>query len=85
MDTIASVRLIEVDASLRPYLPTAATRLGYLYPDVQFVVRTDGVELVGTDIDLAAMRREVLHAVYRERVFAETLPLRRTLIDGLLA
>lgn len=75
--------VIPVEAPFRSYLSSAATRLGYLYPELLFTVRDDAVEVTGA-VEESVMRREVLHAVYREKIFAETLPLRRTLIDGLL-
>ena len=76
--------LFAVEKVFHPHLPSAATRLGYLYPKLCFEVTAAGMEVSG-EFDESILRREILHAVYRERIFAETLPLRRTLIDGLLA
>lgn len=76
--------LVAVEAQLLPHLPAAATRLGYLYPELVFETVPEGMAITGS-LDISVVRRELLHQVYRERIFAETLPLRRTLIDGLLA
>jgi hypothetical protein len=76
--------IIAIEPTFRLHLASATTRLGYLYPDLVFTIIDEGVAVTG-DGEESVLRREVLHAVYREKIFAETLPLRRTLIDGLLA
>jgi hypothetical protein len=76
--------IVAVEPTFRLHLASATTRLGYLYPDLVFTVIDEGVAVTGEGEE-SILRREVLHAVYREKIFAETLPLRRTLIDGLLA
>lgn len=76
---------VDIDPALIGYASNALVRLGYLYPDAVFEAGEAAVSVTGPITDIAVMRREVLHATYRERIYAETLPLRRRLLDGLLA
>jgi hypothetical protein len=65
-------------------MSAAATRLGYAHPSLRFVADADVIAVTGLIEDEIVLRREVLHAVYREHVLHQTLPLRRSLLDGLL-
>jgi len=76
---------VDIDPALMGYASAALVRLGYLYPDAVFQAGEAAVIVTGCITDISVMRREVLHATYRERIYAETLPLRRSLLDGLLA
>ncbi len=73
-----------VEPSLRFCMSAAATRLGYAYPSLRFVVDVDGIAVTGLINDESLLQREVLHAVYREHILYQALPLRHSLIDGLL-
>ena len=74
--------LIPVEEAFRPYLDAALTRLRYLYPNVTFTPSATGIDAVGhSDTDSEALVRDVQHALYREKIYAETLPMRRALVD----
>lgn len=74
---------ITIDPVLLPYLGSALARMRYLYPDIEFVVKGNVVEVAGkANRPSAAAERDVLYALYREKIYAETLPLRRALIEA---
>lgn len=73
---------IQVPQPLRRHAEMAIVRLGYLYPRHEFSVEDGVLHVRGHgDADPATIRREVLHAVYREKIYDETLPLRQTLLE----
>lgn len=79
----AGAVLINIDGGFLAYAPVAMARLGYLYPDLTFECRDGGVCIVGflpatTDI----LRRDVLYALYREKIYADTLHLRSAFISS---
>lgn len=78
------VMLIKVPPDFRPHAAAAALRLGYLRPELTCVV-ADGGDLevsAPSDLDEAGIKRDLLHLLYREKVYAETLDLRRALYEG---
>jgi hypothetical protein len=59
----------------------AITRLGYLYPRIVFGYAGNAISAVGeADVGEQKIRKDVLYAVYREKIYAETLDMRRSLI-----
>jgi hypothetical protein len=76
--------IIGVGEHFLAYIPAAVVRLGYLHPHLTFSWTPLGNVHVEGTFDHHDVRRDVLHAVYREKVLKETLPLRQKLIDGLL-
>ena len=65
----------------RPYVPSVLTRLGYLYPFLDFSVDEPPSELrcsrgghAPTTPDLI---REINYLLYRERIHSETLTIRK--------
>jgi hypothetical protein len=77
--------LIEIEPLFRSHLAAAVARLSYLHPQSTFSVTETGVSVSTEDRDDTNLKREICYAVYRQQIYLETLPLRRTLIDGLLA
>lgn len=72
---------IPVSEVLRPYAELAVTRLGYLYPKMIFSYRELNVVVSSdADIDETKIRRDVLYALYREKIYSETLSMRQSLI-----
>lgn len=73
----------DVPATLLAYSEAVLARLGYLHPAWKLCMTERGI---ATPQPLAAaetdMRREILYAFYREKVFAETLPMRQALLDA---
>lgn len=70
---------IQVPPGYLQYVEAAIIRLCYLRPQWSFCYRNCAVE-VEADVPLADVTRELMHAIYREKVYTETLPLRRELL-----
>ncbi|MGF9566650.1 hypothetical protein AAIH70_24365 [Neorhizobium sp. BT27B] len=75
---------IEFPREFVPYLPDAVVRFRYLNPRIQMetgeafvVLSSDGDEPKPHDLE-----RQFLFCLYRQKVYAETLALRTTLIAG---
>lgn len=80
----ATVRL-DVPQQLLPFVGTALTRLTYLFPRVSFAATDTALTAeVGEDIDASELRREMAHTLYREKIYQETLDMRRQLIRALV-
>ena len=68
---------IELSDNLMPYVGSAIARLGYLHPDVEFKAVADGLEAnIPDDHNATTVRRNIYYTIYREKIYAETLPLR---------
>ncbi|ANP86040.1 hypothetical protein [Rhizobium leguminosarum] len=75
---------IPIGPEFRPYLYDAIMRFSYLHPSVQVAVDTD-VMLTGAEgTDVADLIRDFHFTLCRQKIYAETLPLRRTLIEGVM-
>jgi hypothetical protein len=72
----------DIPQTLLPYAEPALARLRYLYPRLTFALCESGIKVNGDTSVVSIAAREVLYAVYREKIYAETLPLRRSLIDA---
>jgi hypothetical protein len=72
---------IPVSEVLRPFAELVVARLGYLYPKMIFSYQAPAI-LVSSDseIDELKIRRDVLYALYREKIYAETLSMRQSLV-----
>lgn len=75
-----STHRLEVLGNLRPFIETAMSRLGYLHPDWR--LRVDGAEIAAEVYGEGPQEvcREIRYALYREKVLAETLDMRRDLL-----
>ena len=74
---------IGVPSGFLEYQQAACIRLGYLFPELVFCGTKEGV-MVDYPEDIASpseaeVRKEILHQLYRERVYTETLSIRKWL------
>lgn len=76
--------VIEIDEVHRPYLADAILRFNGLHAGTR-VDLSEKITLFddGTS-SIDALIADFHHCLYREKVYAETLPLRRALINGVL-
>ena len=72
--------VVEVADELVSHLPLALARIGYLFPEWLIQEAAGTVRVTAQGASAAQIRTEVLHALYREHVFAETLEMRRKLM-----
>jgi hypothetical protein len=72
-----------VDPMMVPFVEPALARLGYLFPKVEFVFEGSAIAIKDTfGAPPETVAREVRYALYREKIYAETLPLRRALVEA---
>lgn len=79
--------IVSVPDLLKPFVGPALVRLRYLHPEVRFeCFEEEGGVTIEADpaSDIDALRAEVCYAIYREKIYAETLPLRRTLLEAVM-
>lgn len=80
-ETLADV---SVPPEFHEFIPAAILRLKYIFPDLDIETTRNGVRLSGTlDLDTIRLEREVTYQVYREKIFQQTLPMRRDLYQML--
>jgi hypothetical protein len=73
--------IITISEVLRPYAELATVRLGYLYPKMSFSCQVHTILISSeTEIDEITTRRDILYALYREKIYAETLSMRQALV-----
>ena len=74
--------IVLVDTPFRPYIQTAIQRLLYLYPAIRFEATPGGIS-VGDDSGIASdsLVRDIRYTLYREKIYAETLPMRCALVE----
>lgn len=72
-----------VASAFLPYVEAALVRFGYLYPDNPIRLAESHVHIKISAGSGSGLRQEFLHLLYRERIYAETLPIRRALYGGL--
>lgn len=72
---------LEFHEDLRPFAAAALSRLGYLHPNWRLRVdaSTIAVEVLDDEPEEAIVR-EVRYAIYREKILAETMDMRRHLL-----
>jgi len=59
-------------------------RFRVLYPNALIEQRAAAIQISQTDhIEASNAEREFLHLLYRERIYAETLSMRRSLLQAL--
>lgn len=74
---------IDIDCSLRTYAEAATVRLGYLYPELNFICSDGGVEVSGLlPENTTLLKRDVLHSIYREKIYNDTLPMRTAFLNA---
>jgi hypothetical protein len=71
---------IPIPEELLDYVPQAILRLSYLHEGLEIAVGGVGLEIVAKRGEVPPdLPREIRYQLYREKIFQETLPLRRDL------
>ncbi len=74
---------IPVGDGFKAYVEAALTRVGYLCPEIQIEYdKTTAVITVykNDNTDTEQISKEVKYALYRERIYQETLPIRKRIL-----
>jgi hypothetical protein len=74
--------IVTVDEPFRSFVETALARLRYLYPDAEFDLCEGGILVTVRGGAAHTIARDVSFILYREKIYAETLPLRRALVEA---
>lgn len=80
-----NMRMVEIATSFREHLGDAVARFAYIRPDVQIEVSDQVLLIAAQGTDLSAAARDFQFVLYRQKIYAETLPLRRSLIQGIMS
>ena len=73
---------IEIEPLFAPYMADAAVRLGYVERDFSLVVAGSSFRVTAENlVDRALIARKINHALYREKVRAESASLRARFLD----
>ncbi len=78
------VMIVEVGGLFTEYADAALVRLRYLYPRATFELTPAGIVVEAPEEERERIRRDVNYELYRERILAGTMPLRRALIAGVM-
>jgi len=74
---------IQIPKKFEPYLDAALVRFQYLYPET--IVSLSALELTLTnEASLETkLKEEFLHLLYKEKIYSETLDIRRSLYQAI--
>lgn len=76
-----STHRVEVPEDLRPFAATALSRLGYLHPNWRLCIEASTIAVEApADESEEVVLREIRYALYREKILAETMDIRRDLL-----
>ena len=63
------------------YLDLAVTRLSYLYQKLNFERKVNSIIVTGPIDDKENIKKEINFAVYREKIYAENLEIRKKIFE----
>lgn len=74
--------LLTLAPEMMPYASAALLRIQSLHPNLPCVLVDQDVMVRGSELaDLSALRKDLSHAIYREKIYTETLSMRQGLIE----
>lgn len=77
---------VPIDDSFAQYVQAAILRLGYLRPELQFGFTDNKINVTSDQAlpktEQARIRKDILHQLYRERIYSETLSIRKWLYSN---
>ncbi|TIS92002.1 hypothetical protein [Mesorhizobium sp.] len=78
--------VVEVPPQFEKYTDAAMLRLQALYPACRLARQSGGISLSSSGgVAADQFRKDVLHAVYREKIYSETLTMRQALVAAVTA
>ncbi len=73
----------EIPEAFLDFTDSAVVRMGYLFPFAKISLDGTAVRISSkNDNDQGDLKREFLHLLYREKVYLETLDIRKELFKG---
>tara|TARA_Y100000992_G_C21226903_1_gene473375 strand:+ start:935 stop:1174 length:240 start_codon:yes stop_codon:yes gene_type:complete len=73
--------LIDLKGFKEEYLNLAITRLSYLYPKLNFKRQNTSIFVKGPIDDDEIIKKEINFCVYREKIYAENLEIRKKIFE----
>lgn len=70
---------ISVPEGFAQYMDAAIIRLQYLFPKIVFQIEGQSITVENCPHDVAELRKEISYALYREKIYAENIEIRREL------
>ena len=76
---------VAVGPDFQAHVNDALSRFSYLHPSIEIKAGPEVITIFAdpTD-DVGALVRDLQFALYRQKIYAETLPLRKALIEGVM-
>lgn len=75
---------IDLPSSLAGFIDAALIRLQSQFPETVFERTPAGIQADVGSLAPEHLRSAVLHAIYREKIYTETLPMRKELLNRVL-
>lgn len=74
-------RKVFIDCEFRRFIPSALLRLGYIYPELNLSFSGNHIIITGdfSKYKIREIYRDVRHQIYREKIFQDTLDMRKNL------
>ncbi|MEI9425694.1 hypothetical protein O7A70_31705 [Mesorhizobium sp. Cs1299R1N1] len=77
--------VVEIPPQFEKYVDTAMLRLQVLYPACRLTREGNAISIGPSDsVAEDQLRRDVLHTIFREKVYAETLVMRQALVTAVM-
>lgn len=70
---------LDVPDSFISHIDEVIIRLGYMHPDLEIIKEHQKIIIMGEEIDRLTIKKEVMYALYREKIYHETSPIRKYL------
>lgn len=76
--------VIEIPSKFESFLETAILRFQYLYPELEVTLSGLQVNIKNTKThSLQNLKKELLHLIYKEKIYSETLDIRTAIYRGI--
>jgi len=73
----------EIAPELMPYVADATVRFRYLNPGIDVKISGTTAVVVWNEVrNVKELEQQFMFCLYRQKIYGETLPLRRTLLAG---
>ena len=73
--------VVQLNDFKKEYLNLAITRLSYLYPNLNFKRENTSIIVNGKIDDEKNIKKEINFCVYREKIYAENLEIRKKIFE----
>jgi len=85
-DDCVSELVVDIPPGFQDYLDGTLVRLQTLFPSFRFSKTEGAIMVIGPDsVTEDQLRRSILHTIYREKIYVETLGMRQALVEAVTA